>query len=203
MDQARQVRLLIPPFFLFMSIAWGWLLCGGDLAGLLQATSPQHALLVAAAAGAASIPLGFLIAMVSTAILRMGCWSPTGRTYEVGVSEESLKAIWSAVKAKDHFNKEQRLYATATFDHELFSRGVHEWIMRRWNTFNTSTNCIVALGLSHPFGSVCGISQGWRWTLSSVVLITLFLWNAVTCWRQTMAMVEFQAKRSTEWKVRT
>jgi hypothetical protein len=195
MDQNREIRFLIPPFFLFASLLWGAYLdpCI-DLAALLKPDSVDI-LGVIAAGSVLVIPLGFLIGSISVTILRIIFLSWKHQSYEADLSEDCLERIWSKLNTDQARDRKLTLYAAATFDHELLSTGIHEWLMRRWNSFNVSVHSCIALLLSHGMGCLFSINQDCRWWLTTLVLGSILLYTGVMAWRETMGMADFQSHR--------
>jgi hypothetical protein len=184
---------------------------------------------VLAAIGAATIPLGFSIGTFGVFLLKAlasiswRIWSKgTRQVYEAWLSPCCFRAILLVTKAPDDPWDNMRpnlLYATATFDHELLPKGIHEWLRRRFNAFIVAFNSALAIGLSlvfvgvsphfysFPFEHSCGADElqlqqqmGWTqmkscWLLVNLALLVLLLWAAHRSWRDTMKMIEFQARR--------
>ena len=207
MDQIRQIRFLIPPFFFFASLTWGAYLddpCRVEELFRDEVFKSIGALLLA---GASVISLGFLIGSVSIVALALGSWLLTGQHYEVaGLSEACLSRIWTRLDTGQHRERASELYAVVTFDHELLSKGVHEWLLRRWSTFNVSAHSIMALLLAHVAGGLLGVNQGiewWRWFLpipgtwwaTTLVLWVVLMFMARASWRETKGMIDFQSHR--------
>jgi hypothetical protein len=145
MDQDRQIRFAIPPFFLFASLLWGAYLGGRDLSPIFRPETAKEVLGLLAAAAVAVVPIGFLISTLSVTLLR-GLAAVFGNpTYEAVLSDSTLERVWNQLAGKQTKNKKLTLYAAATFDHELLAAGIHTWLLRRWDSFNVATHSIVAL----------------------------------------------------------
>lgn len=187
MDAVRQIRLLIPPFFFILSIVWGGVLAGSDFRALMQ---KETATFVIGAVVASLLPLGYLISAVSVSILRF-----VDEDYEARLPDKCLERIWPHLESSQQLDPEKRLYIAATFDHELLSPGVHEWLLRRWNSFNIGAHSVTALLLAHLAGGLLGIDQKWQWWSTSGVIAVILVIHAKSAWRQTMLMVEFQSYR--------
>ena len=69
MDEARKFRLLIPPFFLAMSVSAGLYFCG--FAFDLSSYSREELLALGAVLGAAILPVGFFLTSVSILCLHI------------------------------------------------------------------------------------------------------------------------------------
>jgi hypothetical protein len=195
MDQDRQIRFAIPPFFLFASLLWGAYLGGRDLSPIFRPETAKEVLGLLAAAAVAVVPIGFLISTLSVTLLR-GLAAVFGNpTYEAVLSDSTLERVWNQLASKQTKNKKLTLYAAATFDHELLAAGIHTWLLRRWNSFNVATHSIVALALAHAVAPIFRIPQVCAWWISTVIVVTLLLWTALNAWRETMTMIEFQSYR--------
>lgn len=195
MDQDRQIRFAIPPFFLFASLLWGAYLSHRDLSLIFKPETAKEVLGVLAAAAVAIIPMGFLISTLSVMLLRLLALIARTPTYEAELEDSTLERIWSQLKSAHAKDKKMTLYAATTFDHELLSAGIHTWLLRRWNAFNISTNSIVALLLAHVLAPIFSIPQVCTWWVSTVVLVVVLSVNALCAWRETMRMIEFQSYR--------
>jgi hypothetical protein len=195
MDQVRQIRLAIPPFFLLASLLWGAYLGRFDLPPILKPGTAKEALGLLAAAAVAILPAGYLISTISVMLLR-GLFAMCGKpTYETVLDDATLDRIWSKLRSGQPKDAKLILYAAATFNHELLAPGIHTWILRRWNSFNVAAHSIVALALAHALAPFISIPQGCWWWATTGVLIALLGWTAVIAWRETMRMIKFQSHR--------
>ena len=196
MDEPRQIRFLVPPFFMFGSLA-----LGACLAGKLDLKCYPIDKLIPLAAGLAalSIPLGFLITSASIFSLRIiwfFIWLSVRGSYEAWLSDETWMVLWPKLRNGLHADKKWVLYAAATFDHQLLAPGINGWIQRRWTTFYLSVHCIAAVLLAHLVAHFIPISETRRWKIYTAAVVILFLTNAVIAWLQTMRMFKFQAFRT-------
>ena len=195
MDQDRQIRLAIPPFFLLASLLWGAYLGGLDLSPILKPDTAKEALGLLAAAAVAILPVGFLISTISVTLLRVLAAIFRKSTYEAVLDDSTLVRVWSKLRSNQGKDAKLTLYAAATFDHELLAPGIHKWLLRRWNSFNVAVHSIVALALAHAVAPVFSVPQGCAWWATTVVSIALLGWTAFNAWRDTMRMIEFQSHR--------
>ena len=193
MDETRQLRFLIPPFFTFGSLALGAYL--GHTLPNLSCYSTEKLISIAAALTASSIPLGFFITSASILLLRL-IFRPFGNgPYEAHLSLPTRGRIWPKLGSELPPDQKWNLYAAATFDHELFAHGINRWIQRRWTIFNLSVHCITSVMLAHIVALFLPFQEKPRWFCFSAVLIFVFLITAVIAWVETMRMIEFQAYR--------
>jgi hypothetical protein len=81
MDQDRQVRLLVAPFFLYAWVVLGAHYSGVDLAAQLKAFESEQLVAIAAILLGSLLPVGFLLATIAIATLRLALL-PTGKPYE-------------------------------------------------------------------------------------------------------------------------
>jgi hypothetical protein len=195
MDQDRQIRFAIPPFFLFASLLWGAYLAHRDLSPIFKPETAKEMLGVLAAAAVAIIPLGFLLSTLSVMLLRLLALIARTPTYEAVLKDPVLERIWSQLKTTQAKDKKLTLYAAATFDHELLESGIHTWLLRRWNSFNVATHSIVALLVAHVLAPIFSIPQVCTWWVSTTALVAVLFVNALCAWRETMRMIEFQSYR--------
>ncbi len=84
MDQDRQIRFLIPPFFLFASLLWGAHLGHLDISRVLKFENAKEILGVLAATAVAVIPVGFLVSAISVLLLRAFARACGQLTYDLG-----------------------------------------------------------------------------------------------------------------------
>lgn len=199
MDKTREIRFLIPPFILAASMLWGYYLRNGTL----PAIPPQYPSAAAVISGVALsvaivIPVGYLIGTLTIAILRIAFWLCRDRSFEAWVSKKSLAHIWPKLNTSQAADKALMLYAVVTFDHEMLSKPVHEWIVRRWNAFHTSASSCAALFLAHAAGVPFQIGQTLGWWVTTGCLVLLLGYNAIIAWQETMKMIEFQSHRTVD-----
>jgi hypothetical protein len=192
MDQARQIRFLIPPFFLFLFLIWAAHLSGWK--GIADLTKDGVKLLGAAAV--AILPLGYAISVLSVLILKLLCIRPA--RFEAG--RVDLNALWPALKMKAHLKarEKDRLYIVATFDHDYLPTRLHEWLRRRWNSVMVSANSAVAMILSIPIAYALGIEVPWKdwwFSLPFALLLLALIAMAFCARRETFQMLAFQAGR--------
>src|SRR5882724_5161008 len=122
MDQVRQIRYLVAPFFFFASLLWGSHLAHKPAFDVnrLKELAP---LVVAS-----FFPVGFLVGALSHGLTRWLIKLWTGRPSEIALSHEALKNIWSKIGRTGDVDSKFEFYASATFDHEVVADRVHEWI---------------------------------------------------------------------------
>jgi uncharacterized membrane protein YjdF len=195
MDQHRQIRFAIPPFFLLASLLWGAYLGGRDLSPIFKPETAGGLIGLLTVATVAIVPLGFLISTVSVLLLRGVAKIAKIRSYEAALSDTTLDLIWDQLRSVQARDKKMTLYATATFDHELLAPGIHTWLLRRWNSFNVAAHSVVALVLAHVAAPILCIRQVCAWWFSTLVLAGILAVTAYNAWRETMKMIEFQSHR--------
>lgn len=195
MDQDRQIRFAIPPFFMLASLLWGGYLGGLDLSPIFRPGTAKEVLGLLAAAAVAVVPMGFLISTLSVTFLRLLAYLSGNPTYEAVLSDATLKRIWMQLQSTQSSEKELTLYAAATFDHELLATGIHTWLLRRWNSFNVSAHSVVALLMAHAVAPILQIPQTFIWAISSFLIVGVLVFTAINAWWETMAMIEFQSYR--------
>lgn len=206
MDQERQVRFLYPPFFFVMSLLFGLILDSSrslkDIVPALKTSTSGPIEILGLLAGGSVFVLasGFLIGAISSLLLRFGFRVFGKRHYEASVTPSSLGRIWKMLDSLDGPSQDKILYAVATFDHELLSPGIREWIHRRWIAFTTSAHCCTALGLALILGACLSIALKWEWLVVSLLVFAVLAFNAFFAWRDAMSMLEFQSRRQTRYK---
>jgi hypothetical protein len=113
------------------------------------------------------------------------------------LSATALNNIQLILGYRDVRTPRDTLFLAATFDHDRLPKPIHTWLLRRWNAFNISSSSIVALGLALLLGRRLGIQVWPEWFWTSIALGTVFGGTAAWAWRDTMGMIEFQARRLT------
>jgi hypothetical protein len=195
MDEARRFRFLIPPFFLAVSLIAGLYFSEFSLEQVLKSYSTEHLLAFGAVIGASVLPLGFLLTSLSILGL-YACARAFGfKTYEAVLPTETWKRLWPLLSTSLPQDTKWHLYAAATFDHALLAPGVHEWIQRRWTTFNLSVHSFAAVAMSHFAALLPAVRETWEWVLLTATLLLVFGVTARIAWLHTMRMLEFQASR--------
>ena len=193
MDQDRQIRLLIPPFFLIGAMAFIAHTAGADLVAEAEGYSTEQLLAIGGVVGASALPGGYLLTSLTLLLLR-GIASLFGwATYEAHISEAAYGSVWTHLGLPPPAKRDQELFAVATFDHELLSAGVHTWLMRRWNAFNIAVSSMAAIVLAAVLAAWMGIFpplSGWLCLLGVCLILGA---TGLRAWRQTMQMIEFQA----------
>jgi hypothetical protein len=162
MDEDRRIRFLVAPTLFVASLLWGaW----SDHAwrDFMVATLRDHEWpkLIAAIAGGSLVVFvaGYVIGTWTYFVLRMifqfrpEC-SGKSRFHEVAMSGGAFKLVWGKV-GYGSSNPSQELFAGVVFDHGIIRenyKGIHEWLVRRWNGFNIAASSFWGLVFSLSFG---------------------------------------------------
>ncbi len=197
MDEERQIRFLIPPFFLATSLLWGAYL--SPSVHLKQIFNPLEAKDIIALLGigtVAAIPIGYFIGSLSHFVLRLLFWLFRQAPFEASLPETTLRRIWDRLDTGETLNRKRKLYASVTLDFQLIPPGVHGWITRRWSGFNIAINSAMALEISHLVGYALKIPQSSTWTLTSIILVIILTSAGCVAYRETMTMLDFQSQRT-------
>ena len=201
MDQNRQIRFLIPPFILFISLLLGahFDKCNKIFAWISTNTNKDSIGLIAIAITvsiASAFALGFIIGTIKIFVLRCISFVFGKKTYEAVFAEATQRRMWKQNRMNLKFNPELVLYTTATFDHELLDKGIHEWGVRRWNSFNVSSNCATALFFSPFIGAlIFNINLSCWWLIFCITFFLLFVCDAFRSWKESMNMLTYQSFR--------
>jgi hypothetical protein len=83
------------------------------------------------------------------------------------------------------------LCTAAVFDHALLQPSIHQWLFRRWTTFNICTQCATACAISYFLGRALHIRPTWEWGLTIGALMGLFVWQAIASWKEIHSMFDF------------
>ena len=199
MDAERQIRFLYPPLFLIASLAWGLFLDDKRQASDILPTDlmdkPVSAVVTVIAGGGVVVAsLGFLINTIPWMLLRAVSSRWKGLPHEAFLSPDVLEKIRAVLGYKGGPMVNEALFLSATFDHSTLDKGIHAWILRRWNAFNLNASVTVALALALAVGARLGIQVGWEWALTSAATGAIFVIMAYWAWRDSMGMIEFQAR---------
>jgi hypothetical protein len=207
MDKDRQIRFLIPPFFLLAALLWGAYL-SGQLYPFIHAldqgsegTALKLGLSMLGIVGLTTLPVGYAIGVITILTLRfLGlCRLSPGlhHSYEMPLSEVAVGKIRLLLGASK-IDPKLDLCVCAAFDHAYVHSKIHDWQVRRWNAFNIAAQCVTALLLSVPFAHAFHIQVFsclvWRWWVTIAVFIGLFVWQSAWTWRECRLMFEFSAE---------
>lgn len=195
MDEARRFRFLIPPFFLAVSVATGLYFSDFSIEQALKSYSTEQLVAFGAVVGASILPVGFFLTSVSILGLHLCARICGFRTYEAVLPSPAWERLWQLLGTNLPQRREWHLYGSATFDHEMLSAGVHEWIQRRWTTFNLSVHSLTAVLTSHLAALFPAVRETWQWVLLTAAFGVVFGVTGLIAWRHTMRMLEFQASR--------
>lgn len=201
MDNERQIRFLYPPLLVVLYFLLGWLSdCQGrqELECLVKELTELGALYGLFASGSVILVVGFVLGTVTYLLLRLFARVLDSETHEIPCDTEMREAIWRATGSDTGLPKnDYLLMAGVWIDFVHCKDGVHEWIVRRWNAFNTSANIVVGVVIVLPWGSAI-----WRerdippiWYCLGFFLIGGFLINALIAYSETMRMIRFAAQK--------
>src|SRR5271169_4588897 len=116
--------------------------------------------------GVATLPVGYAIGVVTMCGLRVFSPCFPNRSYEVPISKAAMRKIRGKLTLPEESDP---LSTAAVFDHALLKIPVHEWLFRRWSTFNICTQCVTALWLSYFFGLALHIRTTLPWWLTIIL----------------------------------
>jgi len=218
MDQPRNIRMLVAPFFLLGGLVLAAFLEPDEANWIrswlsaLKGDPTKGELLVAIFGAAAAVfALGYLIGVISVLVLIVlfllisglarRCDCSYYATYPAGTFQSFISDFkLPKPKNKTRFEKRRFTEFTAiTFDHEILkerAEGLHEWLSRRWIAFHVSWNSAIALGLVITVVPLLDIAHDRHWVIPIVLVFFLLFWHALTCWFDVMRMIKFQAKRA-------
>jgi len=217
MDEDRQIRFLISPFFFYFSLLW-WAFASSQTHNWLSSLKVgdlKDTLAIVAALGAATLPLGYSIGTIGILVLRLCFWVRTKlfpdaerQIYEAWLSPDAFGRVVTKLGAPLE-KRSSLLYAAASYDHGLLAEGIHKWLMRRWNAFFIAFNSAFSLLISLAVVPIRAIYTGslhrtpgyqyygllWCWFVTNLLLIVVLSLTAYFAWRETMGMLEFQTRR--------
>jgi hypothetical protein len=210
MDEDRRIRFLIAPTLFIASLLLGALSDQTARDLIAQALkNPNWSKLIGLIAGGSVVvgviifAFGYVIGTLTYFLLRLFFrfrpqrWGKS-RFHEVALSEDAFTKILEALRAP--FGKPDRwqeLSAGVAFDHGFLRekyKGIHQWLVRRWNAFSIAATSFWGLVLSFPFGHLIGIPMTQTWWIPvaffSVILVFVGLW----AWQDAMNMVDFMSR---------
>jgi hypothetical protein len=209
MDEVRKIRFLVPAILFLASLLIGALSDHEShefVVDVLKSSDGFKLLGLIAGGGALVLAAGYVVGTFSWFSLRLifclrpSHWGKSG-FHEVAFSEDSFVHVWEKVTASPDSaatpDRSQELSVGATFDFGVLRErrpGIHEWLLRRWNGFNTAANSLWALFLSFPFGCfVIGLPWNWMWFWYVFVFAEVLVFVIYWSWNDTMKMVSFMA----------
>jgi hypothetical protein len=209
MDEVRKIRFLVPAILFLASLLIGALLDHKShefVVDVIKSSDWSKSLSLIAGGGALVLAAGYVIGTFSWFSLRLiFCLRPShwgkSRFHEVAFSIDSFVQVWEKVTASTDPprkpDRSQELSAGAAFDYGVLRErrpGIHEWLLRRWNGFNTAANSLWGLFLSFPVGClVIGLPWNWMWFLCVLIFAEVLFFVMYWSWCDTMKMVSFMA----------
>jgi hypothetical protein len=204
MDEDRKIRFEVAPILFIASLLLGALINKGlhSVVDDLEKLGTSKLIGIIAGGGVIVLAAGYVIGTFTHFLLRQFfLWRPRSwgksRFHEVALSDNPFKWIWERVGAPPgKSDPEQQLFAGVAFDHGVLRKdweGVHQWLLRRWNGFNTAANSILALLLALLVGPSIGVPWGYWWCLSVVAFMGVLGFVAFRAWHDTMNMLDFMA----------
>jgi hypothetical protein len=211
MDQLRQIRYLVAPFFFFASIVLGRYL--ENPSSLLMLSAP-----ILGVVAASFFPIGFLISAVErlssafffgtvgrllsalffgvrSLLLRQVPRRRKFRFHEAAFSDETFQRMWEHLGLPGKTEQRFEYFASNAFDHGVVSERINHWLMRAWSGYVMSIDSCVAL-ISAWFVGKCFLEvnpPGCFWELATAVASLLLLGNAALSWYRYTRMLELQA----------
>jgi hypothetical protein len=201
MDKDRQIRFLYSPLIFLGSILISlYFDKTSTLISLIDAfvsKGTSTSIIIGLLSATSLIPLfGYFIGLITALVLRLLCIR-NHFNYEIKLSKNSYDEIEKLIlkKEDDKLKVEDRFYAGVTFDHNFISHGVHQWIVRRWNSFYISSTSVVALILSIIVGNlILNVHVTISWVVFVMTFSTLLTLQGFLSWKETMRMIEFQVR---------
>jgi hypothetical protein len=197
-DQLRQIRYFVAPFFFFASIVLGRYL--ENPASLLMLSAP-----ILGVVAASFFPIGFLISVVGRLLsaLVFGVGSGVGslllrrglRFHEAVFSDETFQRMWDHLGLPGKTEQRFEYFASNAFDHGVVPERINHWLMRAWSGYVMSIDSCVALIVAMFVGK-CFLEvnpPGCFWELATAVASLLLLGNAALSWYRYTRMLELQA----------
>jgi len=199
MDKDRQVRFLYPPLILLGSLFLAAVRANSTfindrLEKIFVNQNSSSIVIELLAVSSLILLLGFLLGTVTVISLRFIFWLFFKSSYELKLPDSTYDKIGRLIlnKGEGKIAKSERLYAGMVFDHSYISKGIHSWIIRRWNSFFIASSSVVALLISLPLGGcILNIPFTPSWVFTVILFIGLFLFQAIKSWGETMKCLTF------------
>lgn len=200
MDKEREIRFLYPPFMLIISLLVGLYFDHKksivDLIPQLSKSDKISELIILLIGGSIFIlVLGFIIGIISVNILRLIFFVIKKRNFAPvdSLKNEAYNRISEILLPENiKITVKQRFYAGVSYDFTIIPKRVHEWLVRRWNSFNVSINSFVALLISILLAFVFDINISLEWIIFILVIGFFLIMNGIYSWFETLRMLEFQ-----------
>jgi hypothetical protein len=211
MDGTRRIRFLVAPLLFLASLGWGVLVSNSDaFKQLIERYLPQNEISkvvsVVTGGGVIIFTLGVVIGTISYVFLR-SCAVTINylrsndvqgiATHELFLKDTAFNEIWAKLNLVSDPNRHQDFYAAMSFDHGILykrNRGVHNWMVRRWNAFSIGVTSVTALALSLIVGPLLSVPLSCTWLIPVTLVALVFAATARWAWRDTMGMLAFQAE---------
>ncbi|NJK98467.1 MAG: hypothetical protein HC905_29295 [Bacteroidales bacterium] len=202
MDQIRKIRFLYPPFMVFISLMIGLYFdyhhsINGLIIQFKLTDSTSELILALLTGGILMLVLGFIIEMITTVILKL--FFRLFKRPHYAAASNLTPNTYDKIKEKIFYNQEeiilpqQYLYSAVTFDSAVVPEKIHDWIVRRWNSFNVSSNSIFAFVISIIPMLILDIKFSVGWILVDIIIVFFLVINASNAWKETKRMLEFHA----------
>jgi len=209
MDEDRRIRFLVSPLLFFASLSWGLLRdatrnLGDILPGLgLKLEKLPDLIALIAGGGIAVFTVGYVIGTTTYVLLRLAFivaarFGYGSGSHEITLSDEVLRLVWGRIGAPGEPDRTKMFFAGSTFDHDVLQeehKGVHQWIVRRWNAFSVAATSVTGLLLSLLAGIALRVRLTRGWWMPVVVTSIVLGVAAFLARRDTMGMLKFQAAR--------
>lgn len=155
--------------------------------------------------GFAVLAVGYLVAVVATAILRLAFLIPWGKHYQAAFSKKAVERMATylstcedTVPTLAHENgvtiRRRALYVVSLFRHRYPSEPTRKWLIRRYGVFAESFNSFVGLGAVYIY-SLADPPNGnrlWSWVVPLIALV--FLVRAILAHIEHNKMIAFLAE---------
>jgi hypothetical protein len=203
MDEDRRIRFLVAPTLFIASLLWGaWSDDGWRYGMVAIFKNPDWPQVIGTIAGGglAVFVGGYVIGTWTHFVLRIifqlrpERWGKS-RFHEVAMSDGMFERVWERV-GNGNPDRSQELFAGVAFDHGVIRekhKGIHEWLVRRWNGFNIAASSFWAIVFSISFGLAIGVPISPAWGVPAILLAGILLCVMCWSWRDTMGMLEFMA----------
>jgi hypothetical protein len=148
--------------------------------------------------GVSVLPVGYAIGVITLRCLgllaTLGKWVkvlkfPQG-LYDVPFSDDAMIKAKTRIGILADYKKDSKLCIAAVFDHALLAPPIHQWLFRRWTTFNICAQCVTALLMSLVIGWTLCVPRTWGREGTIIGMIVVLGWQSWQSWHETHDMFD-------------
>jgi hypothetical protein len=197
----RKIRFLYPPFIFMISILIGLFFDPNknlvDILPFINEPFKIYELILTLIGGSVfTLVLGFIIEVMTLNIIKFFSLIIKKRSYTAAHSLKNNSYVTInklLLPANQKSIKRQNFYAAITFEGAIVPKETHDWIVRRWTSFNVSSSSILALVSSTLPLIIFDIKISFWWIVINVIIGFFLTINAINSWYESKEMLDFLA----------